>query len=152
MNAGNRDLCHFFNVRFLRVALVLSILLLPVFPSHAGSEDGNGIRGTINRQLDAFQRDDWGEAFSYASPLQQKIFGTPEQFRSMVLGGYRAVYRPRQVDFRELDSSGLRPVQLVFFIGPEGHAYLAAYEMEQQPDGSWRIASVQMIRAPGASV
>ena len=30
-------------------------------------------------------------------------------------------------------------------------AYLAAYEMERQADGSWRIASVQLIRAEAKS-
>ena len=105
------------------------------------------IRATINSQLDAFQRDDWAEAFTYASPVLQQIFGTPDRFRNMVLGGYQAVYRPRQVSFRDLVTTGPRPVQMVFFIGPDGLAYLAAYEMEQQADGSWRIAGVQMMRA-----
>ena len=131
-----------------RFVLVFGLLLaaLPVAAQEAE------IRTTITRQLDAFQRDDWNEAFTYASPVLRKLFGTPERFRDMVLGGYRAVYRPQQVSFRELDLSGPRPVQIVFFIGPDGLAYLAAYEMERQEDGSWRIASVQMIRAAAKAV
>lgn len=43
------------------------------------------------------------------------------------------------------------PVETAFFIGADGLAYLAAYEMEQQVDGSWRIAGVQMIRAVAES-
>lgn len=131
-----------------RFILVFGLLLaaLPVAAQEAE------IRTTITRQLDAFQRDDWNEAFTYASPVLRKLFGTPERFRDMVLGGYRAVYRPQQVSFRELDLSGPRPVQIVFFIGPDGLAYLAAYEMERQEDGSWRIASVQMIRAAAKAV
>ncbi len=132
---------------------VLGILFAAV-PQHAragGSGPGDDIRSTINMQLEAFQRDDWAGAFAYASPVLQRIFGSPERFRDMVLGGYRAVYRPQQVTFRDFDTSGPRPVQIVFFIGPDGLAYLAAYEMEQQPDGSWRIASVQMIQAEAKS-
>ena len=122
-------------------------------PAQAGDPvSGEDIRGTINQQLNAFQRDDWAGAFSYASPALQTIFGSPDRFRDMVLGGYRAVYRPKQVTFRDLDASGPRPVQIVFFIGPDGLAYLAAYEMERQADGSWRIASVQLIRAEAKSV
>jgi Domain of unknown function (DUF4864) len=121
-------------------------------PVQAGDPvSGEDIRDTINQQLNAFQRDDWAGAFSYASPALQTIFGSPDRFRDMVLGGYRAVYRPKQVTFRDLDASGLRPVQIVFFIGPDGLAYLAAYEMERQADGSWRIASVQLIRAEAKS-
>ncbi|UUX51998.1 DUF4864 domain-containing protein [Nisaea acidiphila] len=131
--------------------VVLVGLLLASYPLHA-AEPADSIRGTINSQLDAFQRDDWAEAFTYASPVLQKIFGTPDRFRNMVLGGYRAVYRPQQVTFRELDTSGPRPVQIVFFIGPDGLAYLAAYEMEQQQDGSWRISAVQLIRDAAKAV
>ncbi len=129
--------------------LLLFGLLLAASPGAAQDAE---IRSTINRQLEAFQRDDWSEAFTYASPVLRKLFGTPERFRDMVLGGYRAVHRPQQVSFRELDLSGPRPVQIVFFIGPDGLAYLAAYEMEQQKDGSWRIAGVQMIRAAAKAV
>jgi hypothetical protein len=129
--------------------LVLFGLLLAAFPAAAQEAE---IRSTISRQLDAFQRDDWQEAFTYASPVLRQLFGTPERFRDMVLGGYRTVYRPQQVSFRELDLSGQRPVQIVFFIGPDGLAYLAAYEMELQADGSWRIAGVQMIRAADKAV
>jgi len=129
--------------------LVMLGLLFAAVP--AAAQDAE-IRSVITRQLDAFRRDDWAEAFTYASPALQKIFATPERFRDMVLGGYRAVYRPRQVSFRELDLSGPRPVQIVFFIGPDGLAYLAAYEMEPQQDGTWRIASVQLIRAAAKAV
>ena len=132
--------------------LFLFVSLLSPLSAQAGDPaSGEAIRDTITRQLKAFQHDDWDGAFSYASPALQTVFGSPDRFRDMVLGGYRAVYRPKQVTFRDLDISGPRPVQVVFFIGPDGLAYLAAYEMERQADGSWRIASVQMIRAEAKS-
>ena len=141
-------------MRSLCFRLLMLVCLFTALPQHAlagGSVPADDIRNTINQQLEAFQRDDWGGAFAYASPVLQKIFGSPDRFRDMVLGGYRAVYRPKQVTFRGLDTSGPYPVQIVFFIGPDGLAYLAVYEMELQTDGSWRIASVQMIRAEAKS-
>lgn len=138
----------------IAIRFCLLFALFAAIPQNVRAGDaspGDDIRNIINQQLEAFQRDDWAEAFGYASPILQKIFVSPERFREMVLGGYRAVYRPQQVTFRELDASGMRPVQMVFFIGPDGYAYLAAYEMEKQPDGSWRIAGVQMIRAEAKS-
>ncbi|MEQ8332460.1 DUF4864 domain-containing protein [Nisaea sp.] len=141
-------------MRSLIFCLVLLAGLYAGTPGNAWSAEpasGDDIRSTISRQLEAFQRDDWAGAFAFASPVLQTIFGSPERFRAMVLRGYRTVYRPKQVTFRDLDSSGPQPVQMVFFIGPDGLAYLAAYEMEQQADGSWRIAGVQMIRAEAKS-
>ena len=135
----------------LFVFLLLSFVM-PLSAHAASQEPETAIRKTITQQLNAFQRDDWVEAFAYASPLLQNIFGSPERFREMVLGGYRVVYRHEQAAFRELDTSGPRPVQSVFFIDPDGVAYLAAYEMEQQTDGTWRIAGVQLIQAEAKSV
>ena len=136
---------------FVLCLVLLAGLFAPVSTKAGDPESDAAIRDTISQQLDAFQRDDWAGAFAYASPVLQTIFGSPERFRDMVLGGYRAVYRPKQVAFQDLDTSGPRPVQIVFFIGPDGLAYLAAYEMERQTDGSWRIASVQLIRAEAKS-
>ena len=31
------------------------------------------------------------------------------------------------------------------FVGPDGIAVIAIYTMEKQPDGTWRIAAVQLI-------
>ena len=134
------------------VLLLLLGFLMPLSAQAAGPEPETAIRKTIIQQLNAFQRDDWVGAFAYASPLLQSIFGSPERFREMVLGGYRVVYRHKQAAFRDLDTSGPRPVQNVFFIDPDGLAYLAAYEMARQTDGTWRIAGVQLFRAEAKSV
>jgi len=111
--------------------------------------DQQAIRGTIRSQLDAFQVDDGALAFSYATPQLRGLFGTPENFMAMVRGGYQPVYRPRSVEFLDArivaGEKGERIGQAVRFVGPDGRAVVAIYTMEQQPDGSWRIAAVQLI-------
>jgi hypothetical protein len=108
-----------------------------------------GILATIQGQLEAFRQDDWARAFSYATPKLRQLFGTPENFRTMVLGGYRSVYRPQSVEFLDArivpGEGGDRTGQAVRFVGPEGKAVIAVYTMVQQPDGSWRIAAVKLI-------
>ena len=69
----------------------------------------------------------------------------------MVKTGFPAVYRPREVRFRELDSSTGIPVQKVFFIGPDGEPVLGLYLMEKQPDGSWKINGCKLARATEVS-
>ena len=32
-----------------------------------------------------------------------------------------------------------------FVVGPDGHAYMAYYTMERQPDGSWRISGCHLV-------
>ena len=50
------------------------------------------IRAVINRQLDAFRRDDAPGATALISPGVQQAFGTPKRFLDVV----RAAYQPRR--------------------------------------------------------
>ncbi len=111
-----------------------------------GAGDRQTIRSIIQSQLNAFQRDDGHEAFSYASPGIRQSFQNPEIFMAMVRGGYAAVYRPRAVEFLETLVKDGRTVQMMRFVGPDGVAVIAMYAMERQPDGTWRIGGVVLLR------
>ena len=126
--------------------------LAPLAPPTAAQEvvrpatgDQQAILGTIRAQLDAFQADDGARAFSYATPKLRDLFRTPDNFMAMVRGGYQPVYRPQSVEFLEARIVEGKIGQAVRFVGPDGRAVIAIYTMEQQPDGSWRIAAVQLI-------
>ena len=99
----------------------------------------SAIRGVIEAQLQAFRTDDSAQAFAYASPAIQSIFKNPDTFMSMVRAGYKPVYRPREVEFRDLVPVEGRWTQRVLVVGADGVPVVAQYVMEQQPDGSWRI-------------
>jgi hypothetical protein len=101
--------------------------------------DRAAIRATIESQLAAFGRDDGGEAFAYAAPAIRQKFGTAENFMSMVRSAYVPVYRPREVEFRDLVEIEGAPTQEVLVVGPDDLAYLAYYIMQRQADGGWRI-------------
>jgi hypothetical protein len=108
-------------------------------PDGLGAADRQAIRGVIARQLEAFQRDDGAAAFAFASPGIQALFRDPATFMAMVRGGYRPVYRPREVEFRDLALRDGRLTQRVLLVGPDGEVVVAHYLMQRQPDGSWRI-------------
>lgn len=101
--------------------------------------DAEAIRSVIEQQLQAFRADDGQQAFAYASPAIQSIFKNPDTFMSMVRAGYRPVYRPREVEFRDLVAVEGRWTQRMLVVGPDGVPVIAQYVMEKQPDGSWRI-------------
>ena len=107
--------------------------------------DAQAIRQVVSAQLDAFRRDDWEEAFGFASPSVQRQFGGPDQFRAMVIAGYQPVYRPRETRFGEIINFQGRPAQQVHVIGPDGIPVLAIYPMERQKDGVWRIAGCFLL-------
>jgi hypothetical protein len=108
-------------------------------------EDASQIRRVIEKQLDALQRDDWTEAFSYAAPFIQKKFGSPDAFRRMIMGGYGIVHRPRSVSFETLEEIAGRLAQNVFMVGPDGKSAMVVYFMEKTPPGAWTISGVSII-------
>jgi len=130
--------------------LVLALLAWPLSVSAQGSSGGSdaaAIRSVIERQLEAFQRDDATAAFAFAAPGIQARFGTPEAFMDMVKRAYQPVYRPREKEFRALTSGEEGPVQKVLLVGPDGRLVLALYSMEREADGSWRISGCVLVEA-----
>ncbi|MDF2387111.1 DUF4864 domain-containing protein [Nostoc ellipsosporum NOK] len=97
------------------------------------------IRSVIERQLEAFQKDDAQGAFAFASPGIQEQFCTPENFMQMVRKHYPAVYRPRSVFFEKIISIQGNITQPVLLLSPHGVPLRALYFMEKQPDDTWRI-------------
>jgi hypothetical protein len=139
------------------VGLLGMITVLAVFavgPAGAQTSDADqaAIRQVIQSQMAAFQKDDGPTAYGYASPTIQQKFGNADIFIEMVKTGYPAVYRPREVEFRALKAENGRLLQEVFVIGPDGKPALAIYEMQRQPDGSWRINGCWLTAAPDQSV
>jgi len=106
------------------------------------------IEATIQSQFDAFLDRDVGEAWTYASPNIQSLFGSPENFGRMVETGYPMVWTPGRVAFIDLQTLGGRLVQRVEVIDRAGTAHYLGYQMIET-DAGWRINGVQILRAPG---
>ncbi|WP_422032074.1 DUF4864 domain-containing protein [Reyranella sp.] len=125
-------------LRFLALLGALLALTLPA-QAQVSEPDRSAIRDVIERQIEAFRRDDGQAAFGYASPSIQGIFGSPDTFMDMVRQGYRPVYRPRAVEFGEIVTLQGMVTEKVHVIGPDGRPVTAFYPMSRQADGSWRI-------------
>ena len=90
---------------------------------------------------------------SYAAPLVQQIFQTPENFMMMVKKGYQPVYRNSARTFGEVFQDRLgRPAMRVVLTGADGKRYEALYAMEKQEDGSWKIAGCVILEIPSQEV
>jgi uncharacterized protein DUF4864 len=129
----------------MRLLPLLGLLVVLVQPGRAdeaatlGAADRAAIRAVIEEQLAAFQRDDEIAAFDLASPTIQQQFRSSGNFMRMVRNGYLPVYRPRSVQFGDIETVEGAIIQRVELVGPDGAPALAHYVMERQPDGSWRI-------------
>lgn len=106
-----------------------------------------GITGTIQSQINAFLADDFGTAFTFASPMIQGMFGTSERFGQMVRNGYPMVWRPGEVRFLELREIDGALWQKVMIRDQAGGLHMLDYQMITFGDG-WKINGVQILRAP----
>lgn len=136
-----------------RLLLVLALVMTPSMSraQAPGDPDRAAIRSVIERQLGAFRRDDGAAAFAFASPGIKAMFGTPGNFIDMVRRAYQPVYRPREVEFRDLGDEGGRLTQRVLLVGPDGLPVIARYVMQRQPDGWWLIDGCVIEASPELS-
>ncbi len=110
-------------------------------------DDLREIRTVINRQIEAFRRDDAPGAFALVSPGVREVFGTPERFLDVVRTAYSPVYRPAAVAFLDLTVIGMQDVvQQVQVTDRSGALWLAYYAMQRQRDGSWRTNGCHLVQ------
>ena len=137
-------------MRFLLVAFALAC---SIGLAHAVDEaDRSSIRGVIERQLEAFRRDDAAEAYFYAAPEIRRMFRSEDRFMGMVRESYKPVYKPRSYVFDELKEAPAGLTQSVHIQDADGVDWIAVYTLERQPDGSWKISGCRLLKLPGEAV
>jgi hypothetical protein len=124
-------------VRLLALAVAILMMALPHGVFAQGAEPDAAIQAVIERQLDAMNRGDAGEAFSIASPAIQTMFGSAESFIDMVAEGYPQLRKSRSHRFLKLETVDGALVQRVLIDSEQG-TVIARYEMIEI-DGVWRI-------------
>ncbi|MBY6048591.1 DUF4864 domain-containing protein [Vannielia litorea] len=133
-------------MRFIGLSLAL-LLAAPV----AQAQEASAIPDVIGSQLEAFEADDFARAFTFASPMIQGMFRTPENFGAMVREGYPMVHRPGAVTFGTQRTEGGSTYQTVTIRDAEGRYHALEYEMIPGGEGGWLIDGVSFIPAPDVS-
>ncbi|MEP1964683.1 DUF4864 domain-containing protein [Tateyamaria sp.] len=104
------------------------------------------VESTINSQIEAFQADNFTQAFEFASPAIQGIFGTPQNFGRMVTQGFPMVWRPAHVTYLELREINGALHQKVQITDADGRVHLLDYRMIETDTG-WKINGVQLLES-----
>lgn len=114
--------------------------------------DPQAIQGVIGSQIEAFKVDDFDTAFGFAAPNIQGMFGTADNFGTMVRRGFPMVWQPGTVEYLGADEAGtLFWQQEVLITDGFGRLHKLRYTMVETPDG-WKIAGVQILEAPEIGV
>ncbi len=135
---------------FARMFSVLALMLLvSAAPASAGDNASVApeIRATIERQFDAFARDDAAGAYEFAAPGIKAMFADPGAFIAVVRGKYAPVYRHRSVEFGDGRQDGDTASQMVTIVDEENRVWKALYDLARQPDGTWLITGCVLVRS-----
>jgi len=151
MDLRNRTVSH------VAAALALALVTAPVTAVSVLAEqpkiaaNSGPAQKAIDGQLNAFKAKDHASAFSFAAPTIKQMFGSSDRFIGMVKGGYAPIYGAQSWSFGRSREAGGAVNQEVLLVGPAGRDWVALYTLRQQPDGTWKIAGVQMKPAESRS-
>lgn len=134
----------------LSVFAVTAAILAAALPLRA-EDPLVSAQNVIERQIDAFLRDDAAAAYALASPSIQEKFPDQAAFIDMVRRGYPPVYRPGNYAFGRSKVSGGTILQEVLITGSDGKDWTAIYQIVHQPDGSYKVNGVHMQPAAAGS-
>ena len=131
---------------FFLLIICLAFFTLSFRPAVSQSkQDIGNIQKVIRLQIEAMRKDDWEEAFKYASLDIRRSFGNAKTFQNMVLAKYRIVYQPRLISFKQVKLIKGTPVQEVYMIDSKGKSAMAMYFMRKDKNREWRINGVQLF-------
>lgn len=137
----------------MRTVLVALASLLSASTAWALDQaDHEAARATIERQIEAFRKNDPDTAYAQAAPAIRNMFPSAETFIAMVEKGYKPVLRPRSYSFDSVqDASEDEIAQGVQLQDEDGTDWIALYSLQKQGDGAWRITGCTLRKAPGTS-
>lgn len=133
-------------IRAFILSLFAAFAALPASAQEALAPNP-AIETVIGNQFNAFRAEDVTDAWQYASPNIQGIFGDPQNFGRMVREAFPMVWEPGAVDFIDLQTFGAVIVQRVEVVDQAGNLHYLGYAMVET-DAGWRINGVQILRAP----
>lgn len=121
--------------------IILAALLSFATPFAAFADP---VTDVITDQLDAFSQRDPQRAFSYASPMIQGLFGSPDNFAAMVERGYPLIWSNRSKEFTDRFKQGQRIRQTVIVTGVNGARAAFEYDMIRLNE-EWKINGVRPV-------
>jgi Domain of unknown function (DUF4864) len=128
--------------RIFGIILGFLIVATPVL-----AQNDDPIQDVIANQLSAFNDRDVETAWAFASPMIQGLFGSPQNFGTMVEQGYPMVWTNSDVQFLELREIAGQFYQQVLLRDAGGQRHIMEYTMVETPAG-WLINGVSELPLP----
>ena len=120
--------------------------------AHAEESSAARSQAIVERQFEAFARDDAEAPYALASPTIKQMFEDADHFMAMVRNRYPAVYRHRSVefgDFAELDDEASLNATLV---DNDNVVWTALYSLRREPNGDWLISGCILVKSEASAI
>jgi hypothetical protein len=109
-------------------------------------------RAIVERQFDAFERDDAEAAYALAAPTIKQRFGDAGRFMAMVRDHYAPVYRHRSVEFGAFAESGDEASLEATLVDNDNVVWTALYSFRRVSNGDWLISGCVLAKAEGSAI
>jgi hypothetical protein len=109
-------------------------------------------RAIVERQFDAFQRDDGPAAYALAAPMIKDMFSDADHFMAMVRDHYAPVYRHRSADFGAFKESGDEASLEATLVDNDNVVWTALYSFRRAPNGDWLISGCVLAKAEASAI
>jgi hypothetical protein len=109
-------------------------------------------RAIVERQFDAFQRDDGQAAYALAAPTIKDMFTDADHFMAMVRDHYAPVYRHRSADFGAFKESGDEASLEATLVDNDEVVWTALYSFRRGPNGEWLISGCVLAKAEASAI
>jgi hypothetical protein len=109
-------------------------------------------RAIVERQFDAFLRDDGQAAYALAAPAIKGMFSDADQFMAMVRDHYAPVYRHRSADFGAFKESGDEASLEATLVDNDNVVWTALYSFRRVSNGDWLISGCILAKAEASAI
>ena len=109
-------------------------------------------RAIVERQFDAFERDDGEAAYALAAPTIKEMFSDADHFMAMVRDHYAPVYRHRSVEFGDFAEVGDEATLKATLVDNDNAVWTALYSFRRVPNGDWLISGCVLAKADGSAI
>ena len=138
----------------LKTTIAAAAVAMALCVAVASAEDltAASSRAIVERQLDAFQRDDGEAAYALAAPTIKEMVGDADHFMAMVRDHYAPVYRHRSADFGAFKESGDEASLEATLVDNDNVVWTALYSFRRGPNGHWLISGCVLAKAEASAI
>ena len=137
---------------FKTIEAILLTAALWVATAFAEELTANRSRAIVERQFEAFARDDAEAAYALADPTIKQKFVDADRFMAMVRESYAPVYRHRSVEFGDFAELGDEASLQATLVDSDNVEWTALYSFRREENGDWLISGCILVRSDASAI